>query len=179
MSFLGTMSHFPIDICSVATEHKTVLWNLFARNGHYEDDAGHKFNKSSTCYVGIHQQTNEPLLFCAVRAFPSSVKAMWLTHRSAWRETNDEPMICAFDDAVGEYMLTLGRNLYTNCPLPLLGEYRNKSRFWKAGKLNQQYKPTKKTYHGMKGRGEDWKPYRHKFLGGSDSFVPLSPKPQN
>jgi hypothetical protein len=179
MSHLGVMRDFPIDICSVPTEQKVVLWSKFAKNGHYEDDAGHQFNPSSTCYVGIHQKTNEPLLFCAVRAFPSSVKNMWLTHRSHWRETGNEPMICSFDDAVGELMLGMGRLLYTNTPLVLLGEYRQTSPFWKATPWNLKVKPTRKTYHGMKGRDGDWAPYRHKFLGGSDSFVPLSPKPQN
>jgi hypothetical protein len=185
MSRLGVMTDFPINICSVATEHKTVLWNLFARNGHYEDDAGHPFSKSSTCYLGIHQQTNEPLFFCAVRAQQSSVPNVWLTHRSAWRLTEDEGLICAFSDAVGELLLTMGRQLHGNIPPGhILGEYRQTSPFWKAtiwnlkarSSRNSGFSDNKVRTHNTD--GSEWKPYRHKFLGGSGSFVPLSPSPQ-
>jgi hypothetical protein len=178
MSRLGTMRHFPIDICSIATEHKVILWQLFAKHGHYEDDNGHAFSKSSTCYVGIDQK-NEPQLFCAVRAQQSSVPNVWLTHRSAWRLTEDEGMICSFSDAVGELMLQMGRRLYANIPPNhILGEYRQTSPFWQATIWNLKartssghgYGDNKVRTHGADGSA--WKPYRHKFLGGSGSFTP-------
>jgi hypothetical protein len=171
------MTNFPIDLCSVPTEHKLTIWNMFARNGHYEDDAGHSFNKSATCYVGIDQQTNEPLLFCAVRSQPSSVPNVWLTHRSAWRLTNDEAMICAFSDAIGELMLTQGRRLHGNIPPGhILGEYRQTSPFWKATPWNLKVRNGGHGFADNKVRthctdGSEWKPFRHKFLGGSDSFI--------
>jgi hypothetical protein len=42
---IGTMSNFPIDVCSVPPEHKAIIWGVFARHGHYEDDADHPFFK--------------------------------------------------------------------------------------------------------------------------------------
>jgi hypothetical protein len=178
---LGRMRNHKVNICSIDNPtDKVTLWKLFAKNGHYEDDAGHTFSKSSTCYIGVCQETDEPLLFCAVRSQPSSVPNVWLTHRSAWRLTDNEGMICAFSDAVGELMLRQGRILHGNIPAGhILGEYRDTSPFWQATVWN--LKARRNTGHGYGDNqvrthgadGSEWKPYRHKFLGGSGSFLEI------
>lgn len=165
------MANYPIDVYQVATHNKVTIWSMF-EEGHYETVAGHKFNASSDCYLGVHQQTNEPLLFCAVRAFRTNKPNAWMTHRSAWRNTTDVAMICEFDDACGEYLKTEGKNLWANTPLKLLGEYRQTSPFWRATLYNLK---TRKINHnsnhnqGMKHR--EWACYRHEFLGNSNSFM--------
>jgi hypothetical protein len=104
--------------------------------------------------------------------------AVWLTHRSAWRLTTDEGMICAFSDAIGELMLKEGRILHGNIPPNhILGEHRQSSDHWEATKYNLKarkdsgtgFSDNKVRTHGAD--GSVWKPYRHKFLGGSNSFV--------